>query len=77
MFQIINKSIKTLCDPREEIEILLRYGKHPGIVTLKNVYEDSRKYYLVLQLLRGGDLLNYMMKRVSDRIQRDILCQTK
>lgn len=53
-----------MCDPREEIEILLRYGKHPGIVTLKNVYEDSRKYYLVLQLLKGGDLLNYMMKRV-------------
>lgn len=53
-----------MCDPREEIEILLRYGKHPGIVTLKNVYEDSRKYYLVLQLLKGGDLLNFMMKRV-------------
>ncbi|CAG9856477.1 unnamed protein product [Phyllotreta striolata] len=60
--KIINKS---LCDCREEVEILLRYGKHPGIVTLKSVYEDTSKIYLVLQLLKGGDLLDYMEKRKS------------
>ncbi|CAH1102573.1 unnamed protein product [Psylliodes chrysocephalus] len=51
---------KSLCGCREEVEILLRYGKHPGIVTLKTVYEDTNKIYLVLQLLKGGDLLDYM-----------------
>ncbi|KAG5891958.1 hypothetical protein JTB14_002229 [Gonioctena quinquepunctata] len=63
--KIINKS---LCDSREEVDILLRYGKHPGIVSLKNVYEDESKVYLVLQLLKGGDLLDYMKtkRRLSE-----------
>ncbi|RZC34282.1 ribosomal protein S6 kinase 2 beta, partial [Asbolus verrucosus] len=58
--QIINKS---LCDCREEVEILMRYGHHPGIVSLKGVYEEAGKMYVVLQLLRGGDLLDYMMAK--------------
>ncbi|CAG9769622.1 unnamed protein product [Ceutorhynchus assimilis] len=58
--KIINKS---LCDCREEVEILLRYGQHPGIVNLKTVYEEATKIYLVLQLLKGGDLLEYMTKK--------------
>lgn len=33
-FQIIDKSKR---DPSEEIEILLRYGQHPNIITLKDV----------------------------------------
>lgn len=32
--QIINKSKK---DPTEEVEILLRYGQHPNVITLKDV----------------------------------------
>lgn len=28
---------KTSTDPSEEIEILLRYGQHPNIITLKDV----------------------------------------
>ncbi|XP_044756566.1 ribosomal protein S6 kinase 2 beta isoform X2 [Coccinella septempunctata] len=54
---------KSMCDCREEVEILLRYGHHPGIVSLKTVFEDAGKVYMVLQLLRGGNLLDYMMKR--------------
>lgn len=53
-----------MCDCREEIEILMRYGHHPGIVSLKGVYEDGGKIYVVLQLLKGGDLLDYMMAKV-------------
>lgn len=59
---------KSLCGCREEVEILLRYGKHPGIVTLKTVYEDTNKIYLVLQLLKGGDLLDYMNAKVFNNI---------
>lgn len=62
-FQIVQKS---MCDCREEVEILLRYGHHPGIVGLRTVFEDAGKVYMVLQLLRGGNLLEYMLKRVSD-----------
>lgn len=58
--KIINKSV---FDCREEVEILMRYGKHPGIVSLKTVYEDTTKVYLVLQLLKGGDLLDYIITR--------------
>lgn len=32
--QIISKAKK---DPTEEVEILLRYGQHPNIITLKDV----------------------------------------
>lgn len=32
--QIISKTKK---DPTEEVEILLRYGQHPNIITLKDV----------------------------------------
>lgn len=58
--KIIDKSTS---DCREEIEILLRYGHHPGIVSLKGVHEEATKVYLVLQYLRGGNLLDYMLKQ--------------
>lgn len=32
--QMINKAKR---DPTEEVEILLRYGQHPNIITLKDV----------------------------------------
>ncbi|KAI4459006.1 serine/threonine-protein kinase [Holotrichia oblita] len=38
--KIINKAS---CDCLEEVEILLRYGHHPGIVSLKGVYEEAGK----------------------------------
>lgn len=33
---------KTSTDPSEEIEILLRYGQHPNVITLKDVSIESR-----------------------------------
>lgn len=36
--QIIDKSKR---DPSEEIEILMRYGQHPNIITLKDVSNVS------------------------------------
>lgn len=33
---------KTSTDPSEEIEILLRYGQHPNIITLKDVSVKTR-----------------------------------
>ncbi|XP_015610403.1 ribosomal protein S6 kinase 2 beta [Cephus cinctus] len=50
-------------DPSEEIEILLRYGRHPHIVSLRAVHEDDRRAYLVLELLRGGELLDRLLQR--------------
>lgn len=54
---------KSKRDPTEEIEILLRYGRHPHIVTLRDVHEDEKRVYLVLELLRGGELLDRLLQR--------------
>ncbi|XP_076307788.1 ribosomal protein S6 kinase alpha-2-like isoform X1 [Tachypleus tridentatus] len=59
--KVINKSKR---DCQEEVEILLRYSQHPNIVTLYDVYEDETSVYLVMELLRGGELLD---KILSDR----------
>jgi len=50
-------------DPMEEIDILYRYGRHPHIVTLKAVHKDDKRVYLVLELLRGGELLDRLLQR--------------
>ncbi|XP_066495139.1 ribosomal protein S6 kinase alpha-1 [Tiliqua scincoides] len=58
--KVIDKSKR---DPSEEIEILLRYGQHPNIITLKDVYNDGRYVYLVTELMRGGELLDKILKQ--------------
>lgn len=45
----------------EEVEIMLRYGNHPNIVTLYSVYEDTTSAYLVMELLKGGELLDRIL----------------
>lgn len=63
--KIINKLSH---DCREEVEILLRYGNHPNIVTLFGVHEDSNYVYLVMDLLKGGELLDRILalKRMTE-----------
>ncbi|KAM9787031.1 ribosomal protein S6 kinase alpha-1 isoform 2-T2 [Syngnathus typhle] len=56
---------KTSTDPSEEIEILLRYGQHPNIITLKDVYDTGKQVFLVTELMRGGELLDRILKQKS------------
>ncbi|XP_063058765.1 ribosomal protein S6 kinase alpha-1 [Engraulis encrasicolus] len=58
--KVIDKSKR---DPAEEVEILLRYGQHPNIITLKDVYEDGESVYLVTELMRGGELLDKILRQ--------------
>uniref|UniRef100_A0AAY4F0A3 Ribosomal protein S6 kinase n=1 Tax=Denticeps clupeoides TaxID=299321 RepID=A0AAY4F0A3_9TELE len=58
--KIISKAKR---DPTEEVEILLRYGQHPNIITLKDVYDDGRSVYLVTELLKGGELLDKILRQ--------------
>uniref|UniRef100_A0A8B9XC51 non-specific serine/threonine protein kinase n=1 Tax=Bos mutus grunniens TaxID=30521 RepID=A0A8B9XC51_BOSMU len=62
-------------DPSEEIEILMRYGQHPNIITLKDVYDDGRYVYLVTDLMKGGELLDRILKQkcFSEREASDVL----
>uniref|UniRef100_A0AAX7U0G7 non-specific serine/threonine protein kinase n=1 Tax=Astatotilapia calliptera TaxID=8154 RepID=A0AAX7U0G7_ASTCA len=58
--KIIDKSKR---DPSEEIEILMRYGQHPNIITLKDVYDEGRYVYLVTELMKGGELLDRILRQ--------------
>ncbi|XP_072440579.1 ribosomal protein S6 kinase alpha-3 isoform X2 [Chiloscyllium punctatum] len=58
--KIIDKSKR---DPSEEIDILLRYGQHPNIITLKDVYHDGKYVYLVTELMKGGELLDKILRQ--------------
>ncbi|KAL8181035.1 UNVERIFIED_CONTAM: Ribosomal protein S6 kinase alpha-6 [Gekko kuhli] len=58
--KIIDKSKR---DPAEEIEILMRYGQHPNIITLKDVYDDGKYIYLVTELMKGGELLDRILRQ--------------
>ncbi|XP_053854684.1 ribosomal protein S6 kinase alpha-1 isoform X4 [Vidua macroura] len=76
--QVIDKSKR---DPSEEIEILLRYGQHPNIITLKDVYDDGKYVYLVTELMRGGELLDKILRQkfFSEREASSVLhmiCKT-
>uniref|UniRef100_A0A2K5U1C0 non-specific serine/threonine protein kinase n=1 Tax=Macaca fascicularis TaxID=9541 RepID=A0A2K5U1C0_MACFA len=73
--KIIDKSKR---DPSEEIEILMRYGQHPNIITLKDVgiSKSSGKYvFALLQFVKGGELLDRILKQkcFSEREASDIL----
>uniref|UniRef100_A0A251TK71 Putative calcium/calmodulin-dependent/calcium-dependent protein kinase n=1 Tax=Helianthus annuus TaxID=4232 RepID=A0A251TK71_HELAN len=39
-------------------------SSHPGVVTLKAVYEDARFFHLVMELCSGGRLLDQMREDV-------------
>ncbi|CAJ0938338.1 unnamed protein product [Ranitomeya imitator] len=54
---------KTKIDPSEEIEILRRYGQHPNVITLKDVYEEGNYVHLVTELMRGGELLDRILRQ--------------
>ncbi|KAF8377337.1 hypothetical protein HHK36_030714 [Tetracentron sinense] len=58
---------KTLCKLEEtvhrEVEIMQHLSGHPGVVTLKAVYEDSDSFHLVMELCSGGRLLDQMARK--------------
>jgi serine/threonine protein kinase len=41
-----------------EVEIIQHLSGHPGVITLKAVFEDADKFYLVMELCTGGRLLD-------------------
>ncbi|CAJ1048845.1 ribosomal protein S6 kinase alpha-2-like isoform X2 [Xyrichtys novacula] len=63
-------------DPAEEIEILLRYGQHTNIITLKDVFDDGQFVYLVQDLMRGQELLDRVLTvpNFTERDASDIIC---
>lgn len=58
--KIIDKSKK---DCSEEVEILLRFSNHPNIVSLHQVIEDVDHTYLIMEHLKGGELLDMILNQ--------------
>ncbi|GFO28242.1 ribosomal protein s6 kinase [Plakobranchus ocellatus] len=50
-------------DPSEEIEILLRFGHHANVITLRDVYDNGNKVYLITELMKGGELLDKILRQ--------------
>ncbi|KAF8367983.1 rskn-1, partial [Pristionchus pacificus] len=61
-------------DPSEEVDILRRHSHlNPHVVSLTDVYEDSRTVYIVEEYCRGGEVLDRIVKRegLSEREAAD------
>ncbi|CAK8686112.1 ribosomal protein S6 kinase alpha-3-like [Clavelina lepadiformis] len=50
-------------DCEEEVQILLRYGQHPNIIALKDVFDDGQHVFLVTELMKGGELLDKILRQ--------------
>ena len=44
---------------KREIEVL-KVCQHPNINKMLDVFENEVKIYIVVEILKGGDLFNYM-----------------
>jgi p90 ribosomal S6 kinase len=58
--KIIDKSKR---DCEEEVSILLRYGQHPNIISLRDMFEDDQHKYLVFELMKGGELFDKITRQ--------------
>lgn len=47
---------------RNEIEIL-KVCQHPNIIRLLDIFENETEIYLVMEIMRGGDLFDYLQRR--------------
>jgi len=70
--KIVDKS-KRECE--EEVQILLRYGQHPNIISLRDMFQDQGKVYLVFELMKGGELLDKILRQkfFSEREARAVM----
>merc|ERR1719261_79647 len=56
---VIKKTLRE--GPKEftnELEILGALKGHPHILELEDVFEDAKNYYLITDLMEGGELFN-------------------
>ena len=41
----------------------MRYGQHPNIISLRDAFEDKTSVYLVFDLMKGGELLDKILRQ--------------
>jgi len=66
---------KSKWDCEEEISILLRYGQHPNIISLRDMFDEPDRKCLVFELMRGGELLDKILRQkfFSEREARAVM----
>jgi serine/threonine protein kinase len=47
---------------KREIEVL-KMSQHPNIIRLLDIFENHKYFYIVIELLEGGDLFDYLRER--------------
>jgi len=64
---------------REEVRIQRKVGEHPNIVYMKEMVETADRYYIVMELLSGGALLDHILeaptRQFSEQHALDIMKQ--
>lgn len=53
----------------------MRHGQQPNIISLRDTFEDSEHIYLVTELMKGGELLDKILKQkfFSEREARCVM----
>ncbi|XP_078181403.1 serine/threonine-protein kinase PEPKR2-like [Carex rostrata] len=54
-----------------EVEIMQHLSGHPGVVTLKEVFDDKDKFYIVMELCSGGRLSDFLVKERAQFCERN------
>lgn len=70
------KALGGLDGVSRELQILKKLH-HPGIVSLKAFYEDDDNYYLVMEFVSGGDLMDFVASNgaIDESASREIARQ--
>lgn len=70
------KALGGLDGVSRELKILSKLN-HPGIVRLKAFYEDNSNYYLVMEFISGGDLMDFIANNgsIDENASREIAKQ--
>lgn len=55
----MNKNAESV---KMEVRVLMEVGSHPYIVNLIDTFEDSSRYYLVMEFATGGDLFSRIVE---------------
>jgi calcium/calmodulin-dependent protein kinase I len=60
--KIINKRIVECEELVKEVAIMKEIDEHPGVIHLKDVYEDEKVFNLVIELVTGGELFDKIVE---------------
>lgn len=60
--KIINKRIVEVEELVKEVAIMKEIDEHPGVIHLKDVYEDEKNFYIVIDLVTGGELFDKIVE---------------